>query len=112
MFLAPTDRPDGWNLVMETLASLPREPTGIALADLCADFGLTGQAQVREALKVLKDRGHAVQVFHGERGSGNHVWVTHHGWKKACRAAEKYWDRVYPQGPASADLGTCCPAPE
>ena len=96
MLPSPEDRIKGWNLTMEVLASLPCEPVSVPIRGLMTDFGLTGQSEIRDAIKTLQNRGHEIETFHGpERGGGNHVWVNVAGWKKAVTASKTYWNRVY-----------------
>ncbi len=76
-----------------SLATLPRAPDSVPLADLVYDFDVPGQRQVREVLLGLMNRGYAIEVLNvsGHRAA----WITSAGWENARTAARAYFDAVY-----------------
>ncbi len=88
-------RPEGWDLPMEVLATLPVEPKGVRLAAMATDFGFTTQAPIRQALKELRAQGYAIRIWAGNRRSGFRACIQGRSWGMAQVAASNYWERVY-----------------
>ena len=83
----------GYSFMMEVLCCLPREPEAALLQDMVEDFGFDSQAPIVEAINALKEH-YPVQTMN-VRGPGRRgAYVASHGWAKAKKDAQEYWDRI------------------
>lgn len=87
--------PEGYDLAMEILATLPVEPDGARLATLARDFGFINQRAIVQALVKLQDQDYAIRIWAGGNGIGLLVCIRGRSWGMAQVAAEEYLHRVY-----------------
>ena len=89
----------GRNIGLELLATLPPEPSYVALRDLCRDFKLRVEADVRAMLVDLCGQYNIRLVYHRVQfGYGYGVAVTGESWPVVRKLADDYWDREYGDG--------------
>ena len=96
-----------YDLDLEILANLSREPELTLIPPLEKDFGkISMEAFLRRMsdLGVLIEKRHLPEALHldGRRGNTCHVGlcVTRHTWPLAQRLARTYWNKMdYQKGP-------------
>jgi len=86
----------GFDLAMELLITLPLVPSYARCSDLREDFGIS-QSKINELVVKLNRRGYPVVINNAGDGTGRLVAIHEHGWKRAKREGEAYWQKVYGQ---------------
>lgn len=93
VFLKSDIQRPGFDLAMECLCSLPKEPRSVPMRALVVDLGLGVQADVHVLMEKINARGIKLVVHNREKGRC--VSVTNESWKKVETLTEAYWSVVY-----------------
>lgn len=89
VFTAKDAKREGFDLTMEALCSLPREPVFASLSDLSFDLGLVQKHEALTLIARAQDKGIKVQWRDGS------VSVRAASWLHARTLSEAYWDSLY-----------------
>ena len=82
-----------FDLDMEVLCSLAGATVPVPLGLLASDFGVAGQAGVREVFNRLKGNGIEVSSYHNNGKNAAAVHPKHRD--RAVEMAQEYWLSVY-----------------